>query len=93
MSIKGLFRFDESQNPTYRKELNVVFEAALQKALNFLSERGFKSGCLEESRTAFQRPLGRISDISSEDTLGLTIFENHILKFQGILFFEKIARV
>ena len=33
------------------------------------------------------------SDISSEDTLGLTIFENHILKFQDILFLEKIARV
>ena len=32
-------------------------------------------------------------DISSEDTLGLTIFENHISKFQGILFLEKIARV
>ena len=52
-----------------------------------------KSRCLEESRTAFHRPLGRISDISPEDTLELTIFEKNILKFQGILFFEKIARV
>ena len=41
----------------------------------------------------FSDHLGRISDISSEDTLGLTIFENHILKFQDILFLEKIARV
>ena len=41
MSIKVLFRSDESQNPTCPEELDVVFEAALPKALNFLSERRF----------------------------------------------------
>ena len=45
-----------------------------KESINKKSQQSKLAACKNQELHAFQRPLGRISDILSEDTLGLTIF-------------------